>query len=182
MMSPITHQIGSAMFLETDPKKREELKNELRACELLWNINANPLHVWEAIAIAYSLHMQLPPWITTYLGVAALKIRTKYAAFSLGKETGREAQLIGEMLAFGNLAGKQGRGSCFEELKRLENDMLIHERYQEVLEVEKKPTLAEGVVGKLFGVSASAVRRACQRAERVVRPLSKLCSPTSNTP
>ena len=103
------------MFVEGNEEKRKELIQDLQACELFWKVTGNPLHVWDAIKSAYLLDIEYPTWIKEYLGLAALAIRVKYVAYCSGEKIGKEAQLIGEVLAFRNLAGKQGRGSCFEE-------------------------------------------------------------------
>jgi hypothetical protein len=162
------------MFIERNEEKRKELKQDLQGSELFWMLTGNPLHVWDAIAMAYQLDIEYPPSIKSYLGLAALRIRQEYVAYCSGEKIGKEARLVGEVLAFRNLAGKQGRGSCFEERRDLENDLHIREMYQEVLTVEKKPEMAYEKVGDKLGVSKSAVRRACLRAEKIMKSLNKI--------
>jgi hypothetical protein len=162
------------MFTESNEDERKELKFDFVVSELLWRITGNPLHVWDAIAMAYQLDIEYPPSLKDYLGLAALRIRKAYVAYCSKEDIGKQATLISEVLGFTNLARKQGRGSCFEERRDLEKDLHTREMYQEVLMVEKKPDLAYKKVGDKLGVSKAAVRRACLRAEKIMKLFNKM--------
>lgn len=130
----------------------------------------NPVHAWEAVALADSCGLPVPAWALDYLAQAACQIislrEDVIEAKSRGRNRplGRETEQVAKALGFG--VGR-GRGGWIETAAVLEVDRDIYQRVLEATGRGTPLTLAYEDVAAVMGVSRSKVQSAWTRVRKL---------------
>jgi hypothetical protein len=116
----------------------------LAALEAEFARDGNPLHAWEALALAASGDQPVPAWVLHYLTAGAEKLAAIRQEVAAGKPVDKEAERAGKALGFGTTGA--GRGSRFTAKAMLERD---REYYFAVVAAVEKGTKLHRLAGGL---------------------------------
>ena len=140
-------------------------RDMLRELEADFNRDRNPVHVFEALALALRHEISMPEWVKKYLGDTAdliLNIRKEVAA---GKPVFREAERVGKALGFGTEG--PGRSGWFKQATMLERDRAIYCGVVDELGLGNQLDHAYDNLSKFQKVSRSTIVRAYLRITRL---------------
>jgi hypothetical protein len=151
--------IRSATLADADPSDNKAI---LRKLEADYACDRNPIHPWEAFAIARGAGIDLPDWLLAYFDEGAdriLKIRNEVARGTCVK---REAERVGKALAFGADGRGRGKGRL-SRAAQLERDRALYLEVVIMLNAGTKLYLAWYAVAQARHISPPTVRRAYRR-------------------
>jgi hypothetical protein len=137
----------------------------LRELEDDFGRDGNPVHAWEAFAVARRYGIDRPEWVEDFLTDVAdriLEIRDEVAD---GKPTKREAQRVGKALGFGK--DGPGQGGWFKHATMLERDRTIYFEVGDKVQAGGKLDFAYDDVAKAWKVSRSTIVRAYLRITKL---------------
>jgi hypothetical protein len=133
----------------------------LRELEADFGRDSNPVHAWEALAVARRYGIDPPHWVKHFLFDAAdriLEIRDEVAG---GRPVNRESERVGKALGFGK--DGPGQGGWFKHATMLERDRTIYFEISDKLVTGMKLDFAYDEVAKASSVSRSTIVRAYLR-------------------
>jgi hypothetical protein len=148
-------------------------KSALRELEADFSRDGNPVHAWEALAVARRHEIDPPEWVEDFLTDVADRILDIRDEVASGKPINREAERVGKALGFGT--DGSGQGGWFRHATLLERDRTIYFEMIDWLEKEQarhphrrpKLTAAYREVAMAIGVDASTVQRAYVRITKL---------------
>jgi hypothetical protein len=138
----------------------------LAALEAEFARDRNPLHAWEALALAASGDQPVPAWVLHYLTAGAEKLAAIRQEVAAGKPVGEEAERAGKALGFGTTGA--GRGSRFTAKAMLERDREYYFAVVAAVEKGTKLYIAWQEVSRATGAKETMVRRAYERIAKLV--------------
>jgi hypothetical protein len=167
----------AAGFYGYDPFNVERVQaygeSALRELEADFGRDGNPVHAWEALAVARRYGIDPPDWVEDFLTDAAdriLEIRDEVAD---GRPVNRESERVGKALGFGK--DGPGQGGWFKHSTMLERDRTIYFKVIDWLEEEQarhpdrrpKRTSAYREVATAIDLDSSTVQRAYVRITKL---------------
>jgi hypothetical protein len=125
----------------------------------------NPLHAWDAAAVARQFGLERPGWVDDLLIEDNLDhIQELREESRAGKPIPREAEAVGKALGFG--VKGPGRGGWFSRANLGDRDRRVYIEVSRALETEKKLDFAYDVAATKLKASRSAIVRAYLRVKR----------------
>lgn len=121
----------------------------------------NPVHAWEAVAVAARSGIERPDWVENFIDEQAARIMEIREQVSEGHPVGREADRVGKALGFA--IDGPGQGGRFKQATMLQRDRTIYFEIRDKLDSDVKLDAAYSEVATAFGVSRSLVVRAYLR-------------------
>jgi hypothetical protein len=140
-------------------------ESALRELEADFGRDGNPIHAWEALAVARRYGIDSPDWVEDFLTDVAdriLEIRDEVAG---GKPVKRESERVGKALGFGK--DGPGQGGWFKHATMLERDRTIYFEVGDRVQAGVKLDFAYDEVAKVLNVSRSTIVRAYLRITKL---------------
>ncbi len=127
----------------------------------------NPVHAWEAIAIARAYSVRMPKWVLEYIGRVAVDIvePEEEQVFEMPrKKKESEAERIGKIAGFSS--GGPGQTGMFKQAIMWKRDHAIYHDMLDQIEAGEKEDQAYNIVAGEHGISRSTVAKAFVRMRR----------------
>jgi len=140
-------------------------ESAVRELEADFSRDGNPIHAWEALAVARRYGIDPPDWVEDFLTDAAdriLEIRDEVAG---GQPVERESERVGKALGFGK--DGPGRGGWFKHATMLERDRTIYFEVGDRVQDGVKLDFAYDDVARALNVSRSTIVRAYLRITKL---------------
>ena len=129
----------------------------------------NPVHAWEAIAIARACWTRVPKWVLEYLGKVAVDIidpDQDQPVETPSKKKESEAERIGKIAGFSG--GGRGQTGMFKQAIMGKRDHAIYHDMLDQIGAGEKEDQAYNIVAQKHGISRSTVAKAYVRMKRYV--------------
>jgi hypothetical protein len=127
----------------------------------------NPVHAWEAIALARAYSVRMPKWVVEYLGQVAVDIfepEEDQVAEAPRKKKESEAERIGKITGFSG--GGPGQTGMFKKAIMWKRDHAIYHDMLDQIGAGEKEDQAYNIVAKEHDISRSTVAKAYVRMKR----------------
>jgi hypothetical protein len=137
---------------------RQSQQSTLEALEDEFRLEANPVVMWEAVAIATAFELPFPKWILEYLLRSARNLAEISNTAASGQPIGKESDRVGKAMGFGDTG--RGYGSYFKSRSNAHTRRQYYIAVRDRIASGTKPYLACDEIAATNNVSPSTIARA----------------------